>query len=123
MTEKEVMQKCVGIFENLGWDVRTEEFFELGRNRRHNPFVCDIVLRHDGEIYGFVEVINRENLKEKAEKVLAVLNSVVGHLKPKVFIITNGFTYDLYHFGEFYGSLTVPPTPEDVDILFGGEVE
>ena len=120
MTEREVMHQCSVIFERLGWEVRTEELFEIGRK---NPFRCDIVLRHNDEIYGFVEVINRDNLKEKAEKVLSVLNSVVGHLKPKVFIITNGFSFDLYHFGDFYGSLTVPPTPEDVDILFGGEEE
>ena len=118
MTEFEIIQKCATIFENLGWDVRTEEIFELGRK---NPFRFDMILRHNGEVYGFVEVINRDNLKERAEKILEVLSSVVGDLKPKVFIITNGFSFDVYHFGKFYGSLTVPPTPEDVDILFGGE--
>lgn len=118
MTEFEIIQKCVTIFERLDWDVTTEEVFEIGR---HNYFRHDIVLRHNSKIYGFVEVINSNNIKEKSEKILSVLNSAVGYLKPKVFIITNGFAYDLYSLGEFYGSLTVPPTPEDVDLLFGGD--
>jgi len=123
MLEREIMQKCVGIFKNLGWDVKTEEFFELGMGGRHNPFVCDIVLRHKGEIYGAVEVISRDDLKERATRTLAALEYVEKVIKPKIFVVTNGFAFDVYHFGEFYGCLTVPPTPDDVDILFGGEEE
>lgn len=121
MTEKEVMQKCVGIFENLGWEVRTEEFFELGRGGRYNPFVCDIVLRHNGEIYGAVEVINQKNLKEDARRITAALEYVITHIKPKIFVITNGFAFDIYHYGKFYATLSAPPSPEIVDIVLGGE--
>lgn len=118
MLEREVMQKCVGIFENLGWDVRTEEVFELGR---HNPFRHDIVLRHNGEIYGFVEVIGSDNLMHKAKVVKSLLDTVIKEMKPRIFVITNGFSYDLYLPNEFYGSLTIPPTPEEMALLLGGE--
>lgn len=121
MLEREVMQKCVKIFENLGWDVRTEVFFELGRGGRHNPYVFDIVLWYKGEIYGAVEVINRSNLKEEARRITAVLEYAMTHIKPKIFVITNGFAFDVYHGDKFYATLSAPPAPEIVDIVLGGE--
>lgn len=117
MTELQVMQKCLTVFENLGWSVGQEEKVE------GYPYRFDIVLRHNEKIYGFVEVVAKETLKQKAEFIDKVLGEFIQEYKPMVFIITNGFAFDVYHFGEFYGSLTVPPTPEDVDILFGGEEE
>ena len=109
------MLKCRSIFENLGWDVSQEEKVE------GCPYRFDLVLRHSDKVYGFVEVIDKGELKAKAERVLAILNSYIAEYKPLIFVITNGYSFDVYHKGEFYGSLTVPPTPEDVDLLFGGE--
>jgi len=118
LRESEIILKCRTIFENLGWEVRTEEVFEIGPC---NPFRYDIVLRHNGEVYGFVEVISSEDLVDKAKTIKVLLDTVVTQMKPRVFVITNGYTYDVYLKEKLYGSLTVPPSPELVDIVLGGE--
>ena len=58
MLEREVMQKCLTVFENLGWSVGQEEKVE------GCPYRFDMVLRHNEKIYGFVEVVAKETLKQ-----------------------------------------------------------
>lgn len=112
--ECEVLMKCIEIFQRLGWEVSREETID-GYNYRF-----DIVLRYNGKVYGFVEVIDKKNIEEKAKALNAAIKPFLNEYKPLVFFITNGFAFDLYVSGELYGCLTVPPTPEEVDMLFGG---
>ena len=109
----ELEWKCQGMFENLGWDVI------IPKNSVGLDY--DFLLSKNNEIYGMVEVVNLSNLATQTKRLNRLLENVTTNLKPKIFILTNSFAFDVYHFGEFYGCLTVPPTPEDVDILFGGE--
>lgn len=115
--EFDVAVKSRTVFQNLGWDVGMEEKIE-GYNYRF-----DLILRRNDKVYGFVEVVDRDNLTAKAKEIQNILATFIKEYKPLVFVITNGFSYDIYHLGEFYGSLSVPPTPDDVDLLFGGAEE
>lgn len=113
------LEECAEKFNRLGWDASIP--------KPTVDYGYDIVLRHNDEVYGAVVVISSNFYNKaahfKAKHIKKLVENALVNLKPKVFVITNGFTFDVYHFGEFYGCLTVPPTPEDVDILFGGEEE
>ena len=110
----ELEEKCIALFSRLGWDISYP-----------NPGGADpgydLELKYNGEIYGAVEVINQKNLKEDARRITAALEYVITHIKPKIFVITNGFAFDIYHYGKFYATLSAPPAPEIVDIVLGGE--
>ncbi len=113
--EADILEKCYDIFQRLGWDVSLEEKID------GYDFRADLVLRYNKKMYGVVEVVRTCDFKNKVQMLNRYTNTYLNVLKPIVFIITNGYKYDVYHFGEFYGSLTIPPTPENVDLLFGGE--
>lgn len=115
--ERVKIRKCAEVFENLGWNV---SFGKVVMITREKGFRLDFVLNYKGEEYGFVDVLLADNMG-RAQEMRKKLDSVINVLKPRIFVITNGFVYDVYHYGEFYGCLTVPPAPEDVDILLGGE--
>ena len=106
-------QKCQYIFDNLGWDVIVPED-SVGLD-------YDFLISKNNEIYGMVEVANLSNLTAQTKRLKRLLENVTTNIKPKLFVLTNGFAFDVYYFGELYGCLTVPPTPEDVDLLLGGE--
>ena len=113
--ESTICLKCHQLFQNLGWDVSQEERIEDAAYR------FDLALRHRGKLYGFVEVVCSDNLTEKA---VALCNIIDGYIKENeipIFIITNGIVYDLYVAGEFFGVLSVPPTPKNIDAFLGGE--
>lgn len=112
----EMEEKCFELFSRLGWDVSYP-----------NPGCADpgydLALNHNDELYGAVLAIKFDDLKKRAKLVELILDRVVSDWKPRIFVITNGFAFDVYLLGTFFGTLTVPPTPEDIDILFGGEDE
>lgn len=115
MNERVIALNVLTIFKNLGWAVNMEEVI--------NGHRFDLTLRYENKIYGFVEVIRSDNLLEKAKDITFILNEIVKEVKPLIFVITNGYAYDVYHKGEFFGTLSVPPTPEDVNLLFGGDLD
>ena len=82
----------------------------------------DINLRYNDKVYGFVEILDTNDLKTKTRRITWFLDNYLKEQKPLVFIITNGYKFDVYHYGEFYGSLTIPPSPKNVNRLFGGEL-
>ena len=110
----ELEEKCIALFSRLGWDVSYP-----------NPGGADpgydLELKYNGELYGAILVIKFDDLKKRAKLVELVLDRVVNSWKPRLYVITNGFAFDIYLLGAFFGTLTVPPTPEDIDVLFGGE--
>lgn len=113
--EIEVLMKCNEIFQRLGWEVSREEKIDCYNYR------FDLILRYNGKVYGYAEVVDKNNIQEKAKVLNTAIKSFLNEHKPPVFFITNGFAFDLYISGELYGCLTVPPTPEEVELLFGGD--
>ena len=111
-----VFDKAINIFQRLGWNITKEEKIE-----NSNKF-ADITLRYNDKIYGFVEIVDTKDLHTKTRKITWYLDEYLKEHKTPVFIITNGYKYDVYHYGEFYGSLTIPPSPKNVNTLFGGEL-
>lgn len=115
MHDFEIAFKCWSIFRNLGWEVSREERI-AGTDYRH-----DLVLRHHDKLYGFVEVVCGNNLAQKAVALCNLIDGDIKENKTPIFVITNGFVYDLYVMGDFFGTLSVPPTPANIDVLLGGE--
>lgn len=115
----EVLNKCSTMFTRLGWDVSVGEVYKPRKDSK--PLTPSFILRYNGKIYGFVEVItgceNPEIFLNKARKSKELLDRVVKKIKPRIFILTNGFGFDFYLLGKLFGTLTVPPTPEEIDIL------
>ena len=114
-----VFRQTVNIFQKLGWDVSEHE--KIISIEEYNIF-SDISLRYKGKLYGYVEVLTKNDIEINPKKYIFLLNDYLKKHKPLVFIITNGYKYDVYHYGEFYGSLTIPPSPKNVNTLFGGEL-
>lgn len=114
----EVLDKCVTIFTRLGWDVSVGEVYKPRKDSK--PLKPSLILRHNSKIYGFVEVIEKgNNSLESMKKTVELSDRVIKHIKPIIYILTNGFTYEIYHYGKGYGILTVPPTPKNVNTLLG----
>lgn len=110
--EVQIIDDCLCVFEKLGWIVSV---CEKANNRN---FRYDLVLRHNDEIKGYIEVYSRDNLKEKTRGMDFILNSIKD--TNLFLIVTNGYAYDLYISNEFFGCLSVPPAPEDIELLLGG---
>ena len=70
--ESTICWKCHQVFQNLGWDVSQEERMEDADYR------FDLVLRNNGKLYGFIEVVCSENLTRKAA---ALCNIIDGYIK------------------------------------------
>ena len=113
--ESTICLKCHQLFQNLGWDVSQEERIEDAAYR------FDLALRHRGKLYGFVEVVCSDNLTEKAVALCNIIDGYIKENKTAIFIITNGHVYDVYVEGTFFGTLSIPPTPENIDVLLGGD--
>lgn len=110
--EVQIIDYCLSVFQKLGWAV---SICEKADNR---DFRYDLVLRHSDDIKGYIEVYSRDNLKEKTVGMNFILNNIKD--TNLFLIVTNGYAYDLYIGSEFFGCLSVPPTPEDIELLLGG---
>lgn len=108
--KSDIVQRCVTIFTRLGWEVNVGESVKILPRKSIKP---TFVLRHNGEIYGFVEVTTSTNVKNLGE----LIDTVIINVKPPIFVLTNGYAFEIFHLGESYGTLTVPPTPDDVNTL------
>ena len=104
----ELEKKCIDIFQRLGWDV--------SNSRSDTAEWYDMIIRHN-DIEGFVTVMSFENMKRKATLIEKILEN---EEIQTFFILTNGYAYDLYIGNEFFGCLSVPPTPEEMGLLLGG---
>lgn len=114
--ESTICLKCHKLFKNLGWDVSQEEWV------KDVAYRFDLVLRHNGKLYGFVEILSGDNLRDKAASLCNLVEGyIIKEKKPPIFIVTNGFVYDLYIAGKCYGTISAPPPPENIDVLLGGE--
>jgi hypothetical protein len=118
MLENEAMisHKVAKVLKNLGWELEYEKAVEGYKYR------FDLILKYNEKYYGVVEIFRTEDIDEKTGMLLSIIDTFVEKSKPPIFIITNGYKYDIYHFGKFYGSLMVPPTPENINTLLGGEI-
>ena len=108
-------KRCYQMFQAMGWN--TEKTMETTLSPGHY-FRPDITLSANDQIMGCVEVKtnlggDRANLLRIVERTEFILN----RFKPKVFIFTNGYVFDLYLEGEYFGQLTVVPSPEDIELL------
>ena len=113
--ESTICCKCHHILQNLGWDVSQDEWIE------DVAFRFDLVLRHNDRVYGFVEILSGDNLSYKSYRLCNFVERYIKEKKPPIFMVTNGYVYDLYVAGKCYGTISAPPTPENIDVLLGGE--
>lgn len=112
--ESDVAIKCADTLRKMGWSVSFEEW--IGETK----FRADLVLRYNDKNYGFVEVVDSNNIIEKSKSICLIIDNVVKNLKPPIFILTNGAFYDIYHYGELYATLDNPPSPKTVDLILEG---
>lgn len=110
--ESDVRLYCNMLFKNLGWEVKTDQIvsFEDGE------FKSDIELSNNEKVVGYVEVISsleREELERKRE----IIRTITEKIKPDIFILTNGYAFDLYRSGEYVRELTFPPSPSTYNRL------
>lgn len=104
----ELEKKCIDIFQRLGWDASSP--------RLHKAEWYDIVIRYN-DVEGFVTVMSFEHMKRKATLIEKILEN---EEIQTFFILTNGYAFDLYIGKEFFGCLSVPPTPAEIELLLGG---
>lgn len=104
----ELEKKCIDIFQRLDWEVINP--------RLDIAEWYDIVIRYN-DVEGFVTVMSFENMKRKATLIEKILEN---EEIQTFFILTNGYAFDLYIGKEFFGCLSVPPTPEEIGLLLGG---
>ena len=98
---------CANLFANLGWGV--------GKGERIDgvPYIPDITLLHHGDVYGYVDVVGEmmvDMLIKKKESIESFLTGV----KPKLYILTNGKSFDVFYNGKYATTQTVPPSPDVV---------
>ncbi len=108
--ESEVESHCINIFTNLGWDVEREKIVE-GIN-----FRPDITLSYNGQTCGFVEIVadmSIEIIKRKKDLMTSFLDEV----KPRLFVLTNGESFDIFYNGKYATTQTVPPSPEGMSAM------
>lgn len=104
----ELENRCQVLFENLGWEVTKE------MPKESNLFMSDLALWNNSELYGYVEIItafDSKALQKRKNEIIDMLSSI----KPKIFIITNGFSFDVFYDGFYSTTLSVPPAADDVD--------
>lgn len=107
--DTQIEKECAQVFSNLGWDIDQESVIEL-EHQRYRP---DITLTYKGIVYGYVEVVGQfsfECLKRKKEQI----NKLIEFSKTKLFILTEGESYDIFYDGKYVATQTVPPSPEGV---------
>ena len=94
-------KKVLEMFSQQGWDCNFEQkMIEMpGR-----MFVPDITLMKDGQIHGFVECISGNVTHKKREQVL----HIISEYKPKLFILTDGISYEVYINSKFIGTMSTP---------------
>ncbi len=115
-TEAMISNKVENVLKKLGWELEYHKAVEGCKYR------FDFTLKYNEKFYGVVEIFRTEDIIEKTDILLSIIDTFVEKSKPPIFIITNGYKYDIYHFGKFYGSLMVPPTPENINTLLGGRI-
>ena len=118
MTELEAREKCNTIFTRLGWKVSVDKYYKYDTNCK--SIKPTFILRYNGKVYGFVEIVTSDgDFVKKCKKASALIETVIKDIKPPIFIVSNGYVYDLFILGESCGTLTVPPMPDEIDILMG----
>ena len=131
---KQLELKCAHLFSSVGWEVEipvnpfslkigtvnANEFEEIDyASRRRMLFKSsdvdalslwispDIVLKRNGTIEGIVEIATGDFLKRIKDLYKFKKASYQYFV-----IITNGFVFDLYYLGRYYGQLSVPLPPD-----------
>ena len=112
----EVLNRCSTIFTRLGWEVSVGEIYKPRKDSK--PLKPSFILRYNGKIYGFVEVIDKDYIsQESLKKTMELSDRIIKHIKPIIFVLTNGYVFEVYHKGKSFGTLTVAPSPDNVNIL------
>ena len=89
-------------FSRQGWDCEKSPYWIDMPNK--SRFCPDIVLTKEGKIYGFVECYAGQQLMKKKDGILYI----VDHLKPELFVLTDGSYYEVYFNGRYVDTMTVP---------------
>lgn len=93
----ELEEKMIKAFSDVGWDCL----------RATSSKQFDITLSKDGREYGYVETYickNPRMMKNKIERIQSYLEES----KPKLFILTDGISFENYFDGEYFSTTTIP---------------
>lgn len=111
------------VFQQLGWNVNPGVKFY---DEEGNIHTTDFLLINKNKIYGYVDVyegIPTEKMEvmldeEKKSYYAALVEhyELVLSEKPPLYIITNGYVYDIFSYGKHIGTHSLPPSAEDADI-------
>lgn len=105
MNEAEIVDVCLSLFTNLGWNVKREETID------HNgtPLKMDLSLYDGNTLDGYVEIVTYMTPSALITKKKAI-NIILSEYKPTVFILTNGMTFDVFYNGLWGGTVSSPPS-------------
>lgn len=93
----ELENRMADLFMKAGW--------ECEHMASNMPF--DITLKKEDIVYGYVETYICKNpriLKEKVERIQKYLDEI----KPKLFILTDGISFETYFDGVYFSTTTIP---------------
>ncbi len=93
---------------NLGWTTRPGNVIP---GAAEAPYWPDLVISYNGVDYGYVDYTTAED----PEDILAqkkFLNDVVDNLRPMVFMLTNGYVFDIFIDGAYIRTCSNPLSPD-----------
>lgn len=115
MTGLELEKEIKAKFEESGWIVKNPDRLKLGSG------VCifpDFAIYSGDNFYGYVDVyynLKPERLLEKVRQGKLIIRE----LKPKLYIITDGFEFHVSVYGKEFETLHFVPGPESYYAIVG----
>ena len=88
----EVLNRCSTIFTRLGWEVSVGEIYKPRKDSK--PLKPSFILRYNGKIYGFVEVIDKDYIsQESLKKTMELSDRIIKHIKPIIFVFLGASSF------------------------------
>lgn len=114
-------KRCLNMFQVAGWDTSYNMTVEISKNHHFRP---DITLSYDNNIWGYVETsILLDNDHRSVLRFIERTDFIINKFNPTVFILTNGYIFELYLDGEYFDQISYIPSPEDIKLLLKSKKE
>lgn len=94
-------KRMVKLFEKAGWDCKSCTPSD----------VFDIELCKDGKSFGYVVTYmckNPRDMKRVVDRILDRIMELLNSVKPEIFILTDGKSFETYFRGEYFSTTTIP---------------
>ena len=89
------------LFSKNGWECNRQVRIKDTSGRIYIP---DITLTKDGKEYGFVECVYGDISEQKIKQIMYMIDM----LKPQLFILTDGVSFEVYLDSKYIGTMNTP---------------